>query len=346
MSMNTTTSNIVSSQISNTVIVLNILSKNYVVHLPLILIIFGVIGFIGNALTYLQSELRSNPCCIYSFCSSIADIINLIYNLLPSYLSGAYGIYIPWFRLPNMCKFFIFCLGFIPHLSINFLLMSIIDRYACTCSLTSRIRRLNQIKMVPWLIIITILTSFISSIRTLILYEYRTGRGCVATNTLLNNILYAIINGTIQPVTMLIFVLLTFRNVHKSRQRVAGMGISQSHRTRNQFISLILVQILVTGIISLQWIIMYLYYLIPVTVPRTSEQQTIVNFIYSLSNCCYYLNNVKSFYLSIATSHLFRQTFIKALIRLLPRNQRQRWQLTQTNVQMMTLTKINPHRIT
>ncbi|UJR29675.1 hypothetical protein I4U23_017223 [Adineta vaga] len=344
MSTNTTTSNISSSTSSNTVIILNILLRQYIIHLPLIFIIFGFIGFIGNALTYLQLEFRSNSCCIYSLCSSIADIINLIYNLLSVYLSGVYGIYIPWFRSPNICKFYIFFLGFAPNLSINFLLMSIIDRYACTCSLTSRIRRLNQIKMVPWLICITILFSFISSIRPLILYEYQLGKGCVAIQTLLNNILYIILNGTIQPVTMIIFVLLTFRNVHMSRQRVGGIVLTKSHRTRNQFISLILVQILITGLLSLQWIIMYTYYAIPVTVPRTSEQQTIISFVYSLTNYCYYLNNVKSFYLSIATSGLFRQTFMKGLIRLLPRHQRQRWQLTQTNLHMMTLTKINPQR--
>ncbi|CAF3461413.1 unnamed protein product, partial [Rotaria sp. Silwood2] len=28
--------------------------------------------------------------------------------------------------------------------------MAIIDRFACTCKLTSPIRRLSQLKMVPW----------------------------------------------------------------------------------------------------------------------------------------------------------------------------------------------------
>ncbi|UJR19360.1 hypothetical protein I4U23_022489 [Adineta vaga] len=341
-----TSINLTSTQTSNTVIILTVLTKQYLVHLALIFIILGILGFIGNALTYLQKEFRSYSCCIYSFCGSIVDVINLVYNLLPNYLSTAYEIYIPWTKLPNLCKFYICLLGFLPHLSINFLLMSIIDRYASTCSLTSRIHRLNHIKMVPSMISITILLSFISLIRPLILYEYHNEKGCVATQPLLNNILYTIINGILQPIIMLIFVVLTFRNVRQSRQRVTGTGALNIQRTRNQFINMILTQILATTLIALQWMIMYIYYFIPIETSRTLEQQSIVNFFYSFTNYCYYLNNVKSFYLSILTSHLFRKTFIKSLIKFLPSHQRQRWTLSQTNVPMMNLTRINPQRIT
>lgn len=82
--------------------------------------------------------------------------------------------------------------------------------------------------------------------------------------------------------------------------------------------SMIFTQVIVTAFISLQWMIMYTYYYLPASGGRTTEQRTIINFVYWLTNYCYYLNNVKSFYLSMLTSRLLRQTFMKTLIKMLP----------------------------
>ncbi|CAF1204757.1 unnamed protein product [Rotaria sordida] len=58
-----------------------------------------------------------------------------------------------------------------------------------------------------------------------------------------------------QPVTMLVFVLLTFRNVRQSRQRVSGTTGTQPNRSRKQFISMIFTQVIATGFIALPWAI-------------------------------------------------------------------------------------------
>ncbi|CAF1282539.1 unnamed protein product [Adineta steineri] len=319
MSMNISTTNITSAQVSNTIVILNLLMNQFVNYLPLIFIILGFIGFVGNALTILQLELRSNTCCIYSLCGSIVDIISLFYNVLPLYLNKIYKIYIPWVNMGNLCKFHIFIVAFLPHLSINFLLMATIDRYASTCKLTSSIRHLSKIKMVPYLSSITIIFSCLASLRGIILYE-NTSLGCTVIYPLINNILYIVLNCVMQPVAMLIFVVLTFQNVQQSRQRAGGTNMTYLHHSRKQFITMIFTQVIVTAFILLPWAIMYMYNNISANITKTSEQQTIINFVYWLTNHWFYLNNVKSFYLSILTSRLFRQTFLKALIRLLPRD--------------------------
>ena len=205
--------------------VLNQVSDNFVDYLSLIFSIFGLIGFIGNLFTYLQSELRSNTCCIYSLCGSIIDIINLSLNLFPSYLSVKYGISIPWNLSSFLCKLNIFLAVFLPHLSINFLLMAILDRFAATCSLTSPLRRLNQMKMVPVMIIITISISCLASFYPLILMELSFEYGCITRDSTTTSILYVILIGVSQPIVMLIFVLLTYRNIQQSRQRVVSTVI-------------------------------------------------------------------------------------------------------------------------
>jgi hypothetical protein len=205
--------------------VLNLVSQRFISYLPLIFSIFGFIGFIGNLFTYLQPELRSNTCCIYSLCGSIMDIINLSLNLFPSYLYAKYGIYIPWSATSFTCKLDLFLLPLLSYLPANFLVMAIIDRFACTCSLTSPIRRINQLKMVPLMSAIAIIISCLVSLRGPLVYDLIPGKGCVSTKPTLSPILYIIFNGFSQPIVMLIFVLLTYRNVRRSRQRVVSILI-------------------------------------------------------------------------------------------------------------------------
>jgi hypothetical protein len=226
MSFNNTTAIIDVPHVSSSIaVVLGRLMKRFFGHLPLIFIILGFIGFIGNTFTFLQSQLRSNTCCIYLLCGSIIDISNLLINCLSTYLGGKYGKSIPWSSSTSLCKLSLFMQGFPPHLSINFLVMSIIDRFALSCSLTSPIRRINQLKMVPWLISITISISALVSIRASLFDEFVVGVGCVLTSQTVNNILYIFLNGLMQPLVMLVFILLTFRNVNQSRRRVVSILI-------------------------------------------------------------------------------------------------------------------------
>ncbi|CAF1492770.1 unnamed protein product [Adineta steineri] len=329
----TTTSTIILSTVSNTNTILNILLNKVVYNLPLVFIILGLIGFLGNVFTYLQAELRSNTCSIYLLCGSIVDAIHLLYNLLAVYLTRVHGYYIPWFVLPSLCQFYISMLGFLPHLSINFLLMAIIDRYASTCNLASSIHRINQLKMVPWFIIITIFTSGLITLRTILLYEYKSLVGCTTTNPLMNSILYVIFNGVMQPLLMLIFVLLTFRNVQLSRQRI-GTAVNL-RGSRNRFITMIFVQVLATAIISLQWIFVYSLFVFYFGTKAIYDQSSVIYFVYMLSNYCCYLNNVKSFYVSLLISKVFRQTFKKVSVKFLPRYLRVRWETTGVNDFMM-----------
>ncbi|CAF1674255.1 unnamed protein product, partial [Adineta ricciae] len=261
MTSNSTIINMTISTVTNSVGIIEVIIAKFVNYLPLLFVILGLTGFVGNVSTYLQRELRSNTCCIYSLCGSFADIIHILLNLFANYLKLSHGISAPWLGLTYLCPLQMMSLGFFPHLSLNFLLMAVIDRYASTCRLTSRINRINQLKMVPFCIIITILTSCLASIRSLILYEYRNTSGCTITKPLTNTLLYIFINGLMQPTLMFIFVMLTFRNVRKSRQQVAPISrntIPNTYRrSRNRFITMIFAQILTTALLSLQLTIMF-----------------------------------------------------------------------------------------
>ena len=98
-------------------------------------------------------------------------------------------------------------------------------------------------------------------------------------------------------------------------------------------------QVVVTSFFSLQWIIVYMYNSVTANDVKTSEQFAIIWFVFNLTNTCFYLNNVKSFYLSMLTSQLFRNAFTKGLIGLLPRHIRPRFRAIETNLSMATVTR-------
>jgi hypothetical protein len=102
--------------------------------------------------------------------------------------------------------------------------MAIIDRFACTCNLASPLHRINQLKMVPLMIGFAIITSCLASLYAPLLNDLAYG-GCIPTQPAVSTILYIVLIGWMQPIAMLIFVLLTYRNVRQSRQRVVSIFI-------------------------------------------------------------------------------------------------------------------------
>ncbi|CAF1044660.1 unnamed protein product [Adineta steineri] len=310
---------------------LNFISENILIYLPLVFFIFGLIGFIGNVFTYLQPQLRSNTCCIYSLCGSFIDIINLCINSFPTFLAAKYGITIPWFTSSGLCKFNIFILVFLPHLSLNFLCMAIIDRFAITCDHTSSIRRITQLRIVPWMIGLTVLTSCLFSLYGPVNYDLIFGYFCTSTQPMVTSISYVVLIGLMPPIIMIIFVLLTYRNIRRSRGRVGEVARPCGQNLRNQFIVTIFAQILVTSFIALQWIIIFTYYTFAPIYTATPVEVSIIFFVFSLSNNLYYLNNVKAFYVSILTSYVFRKAFISGLNNLYRRYIRQHMNTAMIN---------------
>jgi hypothetical protein len=225
-SVNNTTNIDIEIQSSSIVITLTFLLDRFVSQLSLLFIIFGLIGLNGNIFTFLQRELRSNTFCIYSLCSSLVDASNILFNHIPNYLYQENKYTFAWDTNSSLCKFESFTLIFLPQLAINFLVLSLIDLYACTCSLTSSMRRLNQLRLAPWFISITIIYSCLAVFHGPIFNEIGPNVGCIAISPVTNSILYIVFCGLMQPVTTLIFVFLTYRNICNSRRRVVKFDSS------------------------------------------------------------------------------------------------------------------------
>ncbi|CAF1315506.1 unnamed protein product [Adineta ricciae] len=297
------------------------IDQEILVHLPLIFIILGTIGFVGNAFTFLQLPLRFNSCCIYLLFESFIDIINLFVNLFPAYLNGSPKNTVLEISNRFQCKLKLFCLVFLPQLSINFLILSVIDRYACTCSLTSPIRYIRQLSAIPCIIFLNILLACLMSLYSPLYYDVASGLGCICIDPLMNGLLYILVHGISTPCVMLVFVLLTYRNVSKSHCRA---NLINRDRSRNPFVRMIFTQVLTTSFLILQWIIFYLYHMFTACELDHANHRVLHMFLFSLSNYTYYLINIKSFYLSTLTSRMFRRTFVNSFRQILPDRSSQR----------------------
>lgn len=210
--------------VSAIITTLDVIQQRFVSQLPLIITIFGTIGFIGNSFTFLQPTLRKNSFCIYTLCGSFIDVVNLFVNLFANYLNPTAGNLIASISVSLLCKLKLFALVFLPQLSMNLLIASLIDRFACTHGPASRIRVLLQLKMVPWVIAITVIISCVMSLYSPTLYDILPGFGCGATDPKANSILYIVIHGVLTPLVMLVFVYLTYRRSKRSRQRVVSVS--------------------------------------------------------------------------------------------------------------------------
>ncbi|UJR24162.1 hypothetical protein I4U23_027128 [Adineta vaga] len=299
---------------------LSVVQQRFINKLPLIIPILGLIGFIGNLFTFLQPTLRKNSFCIYTLLASFIDIISLGINHLPNYLKTAVDNVESTSLNSLTCKLRFFALLFLPQLSLNLLITSLIDRYACTLSPTSRMARLFQLKMVPLIVFITIIISCVMSLYSPLLTDFTLGFGCISINSTMNSVIYILIHGIITPLVMLIFVFLTYRRFSRSRQRVNAVIMRNQNRFRNQFIAMVFTQVFVSSFFVLQWIAMYWYYMTTVYNNRSAEEWTIIYFTMDLTSNLYYLINVRSFYLSTLTSRIFRETMIVGLMKFLPGN--------------------------
>lgn len=180
----------------------------------------GLIGFLSNIFTYLQPTLRYNTCCIYSLCGSLIDIINLFVNLLPDYIKITANNLISQISDSFQCKLKLFLVVFLPQLSMNLLILPLIDLYAFTCSATSPMRYLRRLKSAPWLILSTIMFSCLISIYSRILNDFIPN---ISTQPKLNSVLYILINGLMAPLVMLVFVLFTYSNVQRYQRRTVSI---------------------------------------------------------------------------------------------------------------------------
>jgi hypothetical protein len=179
------------------------------------IIILGNIGSIFSLLTLSQPSLRNNPCAMYFLATSATQIFAFNFAFMTRMLQFGYNIqtvnHVLWF-----CKFRFYVAFVLVAISRYHIILASIDRYFAS-SLNVNYRRWSSKKNALTLIIINTILWPIMYSHVPIFYEIQNGQCTPRHNGYSYFIgIYIAIDSGILPLSLiLIFGLLTLRNLHQ-----------------------------------------------------------------------------------------------------------------------------------
>ncbi|CAF1589310.1 unnamed protein product [Didymodactylos carnosus] len=288
-----------------------------------IIMIFGTFSNICNLLIFSSRILRSNPCSKYFFFQAIINLCYLYFTVLFQLLGDGYNFDIK-LKSYIICKLFYYFASVIRQCSAFFLLLVCLDRYASSLSSsTSIFKKINQKEIVKYIILITIILSLILYIHGPIIFDLiniQIGPTffilvCAISNSDLNlftSVHLTLVYTILTPSLMLLFGLLTLRNVVKRRQQILPSEIDKTLRRQRgrQMIRLMIVQTFI-----------FIIFVLPLTVacfissfvPITKINQIMQINLVKLASIFAYFNMINSLYLNTFTSTIYRREGLKIL---------------------------------
>ncbi|CAF5007746.1 unnamed protein product [Rotaria sp. Silwood1] len=278
-----------------------------------------VLGNISNILTTLifirVLRKQLNSCTMYLLASSIANII-LIDTAV---ISSLYGIDHPdpIHLLVAFCKLKFYGPHVLLMLSRSFKIASCIDRWALTSS-NVRIRSFSQPKIARNVIIFLMLIWPIIPIFLAILSNIYSGRCSQPSYYAFPISMYSFIFvGSLPPLLMFLFGLLTWRNLKEIRSRIAPENDSTRYRLQRcdrDLMKMVAGETLVYLITTMPYPVNSLYGIITASIAQQKSEmrlaiETLISYI--ISQILIYIYYVTPFYVYSISSKKFRGDFVR-----------------------------------
>ncbi|CAF0916363.1 unnamed protein product [Rotaria sordida] len=314
-----------------TIVLINDISSQLNYYIILFVFIFGIIGNLLNIIILSQPILRRNPCICYFLGSSTASL-GIILIGLPSRIIAGKISSDPINTNSYFCKLRIFFLYSFRTISTWLLVFATIDRWFLS-SIQIHRRRLSSHKIAYYNIIIICCLSFILWIETIFCYDAYINNApirCYGKSNrcrIFNDIVYASWIVVIPSLLMLIFGLLTIRNINQSRRisRVFFNSISnisqngskkrrkRIRRTEVSLTCMLLLQVVLLTFCSVPQAIHQFYLTFTIDINKSQLRIAIENFIVNFNFSLTYIGNAIPFYIYTLNGTAFRQTFIRLI---------------------------------
>lgn len=285
----------------------------------LILLFFtGNIGCILNTIIFFRPYLKISSSSRYFLASSFANVFQLNIGLGTHILDSGFSIH-PYHRSSVLCKcrnYFINIGGF---LSQTYLLLACVDRYLISLN-KSRYRQINTIPMADRIIRFTVCFWF-SILSHMLIYSDVSSNHHFCFYSNLSYIFFIslhnlILSGFILPILMVIFGLLTLKNIRRIRKQARSCYRRQRrhHYLSLMLISNVFVSVIFTFVYTSLLIYASFFMLTQETMssPRPKTQQRFLLFIAVIF---YYVPYSISFYVNVLTSERFRRELTKIFLR-------------------------------
>ncbi|CAF0882208.1 unnamed protein product [Adineta steineri] len=301
---------------------LNSLQNNILRYTYIIIFIAGNIGCFLNILIFTRQNYRQLSCSYYILASTFIDLILINFIILLRILN-TFNID-PTQTSLIICKIRMYIAQAAGVLIRIFIVLACIDRWAMTSRVVKR-RAFTNMK-IPKILIPSVIIAYCLITMHVPFYQDIVNHRCIITSTnytTFYNIFNAFISGLVIPMLMIIFSLLTVRNVRHLQQRVhARVQILVTTNVNEQTVQpqainkksydyqlsfMILIQECVYIISNLPFVVYSFYIAITSSWSKPILQTTIETFSMNIIYALLYLNFSSTFYIYTIASHTFRK---------------------------------------
>ena len=200
------------------------------------IIIVGIIGGIGNYITFTASQLRRNACVFYLLCGNTFQLLSILIPILTHVLLGYLGD-----DLLNqsifLCKIRFYLVITLPELATLYMLFSIFDRCAAT-SVNVRFRAWSQLKIAHRLSLGILIFGLVTNIH-IIVFQTIYDNKCQFFPNAVYDVFFAIylifLISLLPHLFMLILCSITFSNLRKMKNRVFSEQITARKSLMKRF---------------------------------------------------------------------------------------------------------------
>jgi hypothetical protein len=293
-------------------------------YLPLPFLILGTIGLILNLIIFTRRSLFNNSCVQYLLCNTLSNIIVVYWVIITRIVSDGYGEDLGLISDP-FCKIRYFLTYYSRTLSIWFIVLACIDRWLS--SIQAR-NRFNSVSFAHRVILITCITCFISYAHILGLFGIQRSPGsstvtCYAlpgAYRIFSDLQYLIFYGLAPPIIMLVFGLITLRNLRRSRRLVLPnanvqnqLKLNSIKRRDGQLLAMLLLQIIIIIIFTVPFAIQKLYDTLTLQIPQTPLQKAQDNLITGTLRILSYGSHAFGFFFYTLSARIFRTELLRII---------------------------------
>lgn len=303
--------------------------------------IVGIIGAIINITTFVQRQIRTNPCSVYFLATSIVDFGIMNVFILLEIITGFNK---PLFNLIYStriwCKIGNYIMQILPCLSSSYIVLASFDRF-CASSMNPTLRKWSCLKVSRIVVRVTFLGWALFSLHIPIAYDRiedpisritqcRVAIGSPTALMIIDGFFFSLFNGAIIPFLLCICGLLILNNIKQSRTRVNTHQNTRSNgrstgskpitchvtpiqqRNDTHMLRMLLVQVFLRIILNIPYIVIYLFGYFN-KVPKDLLLLLIYIIFSFIGRWFYYINYCQTFYINTLTSRLFRKSLQQQL---------------------------------
>ena len=298
-----------------------------------VLLVIGVVGNTFNCLVFLRKRLRSNPCSLFFAAASVANIIVMVYFIVPTIYS-AYNTPALENINPLYCKLRLYVRNALLVISRSYLSLACVACFTQS-SRNVRIRELGRPKIVRLVILIVPIVWFIIPLHIPMLTSISNGKCQMSGGgaALYHSIYICFVAAILPTSLMAIFSLLAFRNLRQMTRTVHPQPVgkqtahdvekSRLQRRDQQLSKMLFVQVIVYMIFTIAYPLNTVYNaaILIIGGTKTAERTAIESFVLFMTSG-FLLNfySTASFFV-FSTSAAFRKELRQVVGCIGPRTQ-------------------------